>query len=80
MKDIEMLATYNVKGQIQPFRFRLIAEDESLIVIKIDHIFSSDIDRKNETIKFRCSCIINELKKTVDIYFKKYELKWYLKI
>lgn len=78
MKQIEMLATYNIKGIIQPFRFRLIAVDESLVVIKINHILFQEVDRKNEVIKFRCNCIMNDLKRTVDIYYKKYEMKWYL--
>lgn len=80
MKEIEMLVTYDVKGEIHPFRFRLEGEDESLIVINIDHIFYNEPDRKNEIIKFRCSCVINNLKKTVEIYYKKYEMKWYLDI
>lgn len=78
MKEIEMITTFDNKGILKPFRFRLEAEDESLVVVNIDHIYYNEQDRKGEVIKFRCSCVINNLKRTVDIYYKKYEMKWYL--
>lgn len=78
MKKIEMLVTFDNKGILHPFRFRLEAEDESLVVINIDHVLFKEVDRKEETIKFRCTCKINNLKRTVDIYYNKYVMEWYL--
>ena len=80
MKEIEVIASYNLKGYIKPHRFRLTTEDESLLVVNIDRILFSEKDRKGETIKYRCECVMHQRKKYVDIYFYRDKMKWCLKM
>lgn len=80
MKEIEMIASFNDKGTPSPFRFRLETEDESLLVVNIDKILFMEENKRDSIIKYRCSCVINEVKKTVDIFYNKLEMKWYFKM
>lgn len=75
-----MITIHNKDNTITPYRFRLVAEDESLIVVNVDRVLFSEADRKGEIIKYRCECIIQDRKRIVDIYFKKMDMKWYLKV
>lgn len=80
MQEIEMIAYNNVEGKMRPLRFRLISEDESLIVVKIDRILFNQDNVREGTIKYRCEVVIQGLKKQADIYFNKSQMKWYLQL
>ena len=78
MKQIEMLVTFDDEGVPKPFRFRLAAEDESLLVVNIDKILFQEENKRDSIIKYKCVCVIQDRKRTVDIYYYKNNLKWYL--
>lgn len=80
MQEIEMIAYNNVEGKMRPLRFRLISEDESLVVVKIDRILFNQDNVREGTIKYRCEVVIQGLKRPVDIYFNKSQMKWYLQL
>lgn len=73
-----MIATFSKEGRPYPYRFRLVAEDETFIVVNIDKILFMEENKRENIIKFRCNCIINDTKRTVDIYFYKMSAKWYM--
>jgi hypothetical protein len=79
MKEIEMI-TYMSEGKVRPYRFRLVAEDQSLLVVNIDRILFAEENKREGIIKYRCECIINENKRIIDIYFNKFQTKWYLNV
>lgn len=60
-----MLTSFDDKGAICPFRFRLQAEDERLVVIKIDKVLFNEENKSDGTIKYRCECIIQDKKQIV---------------
>lgn len=78
MKEIEMLVNFDDKGILHPFRFRLAAEDESLLVVNIDKVLFMEENKRDSIIKYRCECVIQETKRTVHIYYYKLDMKWYL--
>jgi hypothetical protein len=79
MRDIEMITTFIPDKLPIPFRFRITAEDQSLIVVDIDRILFAEEDRKEQKIKYRCTCTINGTKRTYNIYYMKESMKWYLR-
>lgn len=80
MKEIEMISYSTVEGKIKPIRFRLVAEDETLIVVKIDRILYQDENPREDNVKYRCEVVIQGLKYAVDLYYYKTLMKWYLNI
>jgi len=44
-KPIEMVAWTDTKGNINPIKFKLIKEDESSSVVKIDKVISVDKEK-----------------------------------
>lgn len=79
MKEVEVIATFLKDGTIKPFRFRLI-EDDSFIVINISRILYFDVDRKNEYIKYKCECVVQNKMRIIDVFFYKNKFTWYVKI
>jgi hypothetical protein len=79
MKDIEMITTFIPDKLPIPYRFRIAAEDQSLLVVKINHILFAEEDKKEQKIKYRCTCTINGIKRTYDIYYMKESMKWYIR-
>ena len=72
-KYIEVVSSTNLSGVITPLRLRLIKDDESLQVIKVDKV----ITRSNEKLAgnlmtvFTCQSLIGDIE-------KRYELKYHL--
>ena len=70
MKEIEMLANFDNKGIPHPFRFRLVAEDESLVVVNIDKILFQEENKRDNIIKLlnkASNFIERELSKRIEI-------------
>lgn len=79
-RPIEVIAYTDAKGNINPIRFRIKNEDESVKVIKIDKVIGREIERLagNNMIVFNCQSVFNNIEKR---YVIKYELgtcKWIL--
>jgi len=79
-KEIEMVSWTDTKGNINPVRFRIANEDESISVIKIDKVITVDKEKLagNLMLAYKCLSVINEVDR---IYQLKYELgtcKWML--
>lgn len=79
-KDIDLLCWFDKQGIPHPLRFRLINEEGSNTVIKIDKIIKQDLEKLagNKMIVFTCQSIINNQMKH---FILKYEIdtcKWML--
>jgi hypothetical protein len=79
-KPIEVISYTDNNGNLRPLRFRIIKEDETLEVIRIDRIIRKITERiaGNYMHAFTCQSIINNSEK---VYELKYELdtcKWIL--
>ena len=79
MKAIETIVHIDKEGNMWPYRFRLTAEDESLVVVNISRVLFCEEETKGR-LKYRCECVIQDRKRCVDIYFKKMDMRWYLKV
>lgn len=78
MKEIEVIAIFSPDKLPSPIRFRVTAEDESLVVVKIDRILFAEEEKKEQKIKYRCQCTINGKTRTMDIFFWKPTMQWFV--
>ena len=77
---IEVVCWTDTKGNINPLRFKIINEDESNSIVRIDKVICVDKERLagNYMIVYKCQSVINGVEK---LYVIKYELstcKWIL--
>jgi len=80
MKPIEMIALFNSKEKPIPLRYRIVDEDNTYKVIKVDRIIFAKEEKLagNRMIFYRCKSKINNSER---IYELKYEIdtcKWFL--
>lgn len=80
VRPIEMVAWTDVNGKINPVRFRIANEDESISVIKVDKVITVDKEKLagNNMLVYKCQ---GEIRGTERLYEIKYELgtcKWVL--
>ncbi len=80
MKPIEMIAWFNSKEKPIPLRYRIVDENNTYKVIKVDHVIFTKEEKiaGNRMIFYRCKSKINNSEK---IYELKYEIdtcKWFL--
>lgn len=70
-KPIHMIAWHKPDGNIQPIKFKIDNEKDKDIIIKIDKIYSIEIERiaGNIMYKYICQSVIRDIE-------RKYELKY----
>ncbi|MGL4108303.1 hypothetical protein [Clostridium sp. LP20] len=83
LKEIEMIAEFNLEGNIRPIRFRVHECDEP-VVVKIDKLLGvTKIKPRGALYKiktvFKCRCIFRDMCKDMDIIYETDTYKWYLK-
>jgi len=73
VKPIEMVSWTDTRGNINPVRFRIAYEDESISVIKIDKVITVDKEKLagNLMLVYKCQSVIQGADR---IYHLKYEL------
>lgn len=79
-KPVQMICWFEENGVPHPLRFRIKADDESFIVIKVHKVLQKDKEKLagNNMLLFRCQSIVDGTEK---IYELKYEIntcKWIL--
>jgi hypothetical protein len=79
-KPIEVVASFNLKGELRPIKFRIENEDKSFSVVNVDRVLTRDIEKLagNHMLVVKCQSVING---EARIYELKYELgtmKWML--
>ena len=80
MKPIEMIAWFTSEGNPVPLRYRIVSEDDSYIVIKVDRVISSEEEKLagNRMIVYKCQSIINNIQKLYEIKYEIDSCKWFL--
>lgn len=79
-RPIEVIAYTDLKGKVNPIRFRIINDDVSVKVIKIDKVISQRLEKLagNNMIVFSCQSIINNIEKRYEIKYELGTCKWIL--
>ena len=77
---IEMVAWFTQEGIPRPVRFRLVNEEGTYTIIKIDRIISKDREKLagNEMLIFRCESMITGIHKVYEIKYEIRTCKWIL--
>ncbi len=80
MQPIEMIAWFKIEGTPRPVRCRLIKEDETAQVIKIDHILSIERERRagNPMIVYTCQSLIGNEQRVYELKYEIASCTWYL--
>jgi len=79
-KDIDLLCWFDKQGIPHPIRFRLTDEEDSNVVIKVQKVIKTDLEKiaGNKMLVYTCQSIINNQLK---LFVLKYEIdtcKWML--
>lgn len=79
-KPIEVVAWFTKEGKPRPVRFRIIAEDQSEIVFKVEKILHIDTMKLagNPMIAFTCQGAVNGADKLFEIRYEQLTCKWML--
>ena len=80
MKPIEMIAWFSKDNYPIPLRYRIVAEDLTTIVIKVDKILFREEEKLagNRMVIYRCEGIINQAQKPFELKYEISTCKWYL--
>ena len=80
VKQIEMVSYTKINGEIQPIRFRMHLEDESVKVIKIDKVITRENEKLagNNMILFKCQSVIDGVNRLFEIKYELATCKWML--
>jgi len=79
-KYIEVISSTDLSGIITPLRLRLIKDDESLQVIKVDRVITRAQEKLagNRMIVFQCQSIIGNVEKRYELKYELSTCKWML--
>lgn len=79
-KPIQMVVWFDEKGIPNPVRFRIINEDQSYMVIKIDKVLFKNTEKLAGNIMyiFRCQSLINNIQKVYEIKYEISTCRWIL--
>ncbi|MCT4564024.1 MAG: hypothetical protein N4A68_06855 [Maledivibacter sp.] len=77
---VDMIAWFTKDGIPNPIKFRIVTDDESNAVIKVDRIITRDVEKLagNKMHVFRCQSYINGIEKTFELKFEVDSCKWLL--
>ncbi len=80
MKDIETIAWFKNKEYPTPIKIRLYDEDLGNIVIPIEIILFSEMEKYagNKMILYRCKSIVNNMEKEFELKYEIDTYKWFL--
>jgi len=77
---IDMVCWFEKTGMPHPVRFKLLTEDESEVVIKIDKVMFIDKEKiaGNEMMIFKCRSIVQGIQKIFELKYELRTCKWIL--
>ena len=80
MKPIEMIVWFSKDSYPIPLRYRIVAEDLSYTVVKIDKILFKEEEKLagNRMILYRCESVINQIQRIFELKYDISTCKWYL--
>lgn len=79
-KPIEVISVMDTKGIVTPLRLRIIKDDESLQVIKVDKVVTRTQEKfaGNLMIVFTCQSIIGNIERKYELKYEINTCKWIL--
>jgi hypothetical protein len=79
-QPIEMISYTDNKGDVRPLRFRLVNEDESVKVIKIDKVIVKETEKLagNNMLVFKCQSLIDNVERLFELKYELSTCKWML--
>ena len=79
-KPIEMVLWNDINGKMNPVRFKIANEDESISVIKIDKVLTIDKERLagNNMLVYKCQSVIKESERLYELKYEFSSCKWIL--
>lgn len=79
-KPIEVIAVTDTKGNIRPLRFKIINEDESESVIKIDRVICMEKEKLagNYMLVYKCQSVIDCMETPYELKYELSSCKWML--
>lgn len=79
-KAIEVVSWTDIKGNINPVRFKITKEDGSNSVVKIDKVITVDKEKLagNHMLVFKCQSVINGAEKPYEIKYELATCRWVL--
>ena len=80
MKVVDMLAWFDVEGKPHPIRFRTTDNNGENIIIKLDCISNTEVEKYAGNIMFRFDCIstVNNVQRELQLKYETASCKWYL--
>lgn len=80
MKPIEMIAWSTIDGLLIPLRYRIVCEDESYRVIKVNRVLTRKEEKLagNRMLVYKCESIINNTQRIYEIKYEIDSCKWFL--
>lgn len=80
MKSIKVIAMFNSEGPPVPIKFKVENKDDESMVIKIDKIIQTDLNRfaGNKMYKYKCETYIFDKSKLFTLAYELDTCKWFL--
>ena len=79
-KPIEVVSWTDTKGNINPVRFKIVNNDESISVVKIDKVITIDKEKLagNNMLVYKCQSVVNGADKLYEIKYELSTCRWIL--
>lgn len=79
-KPIEIVLWVDTAGKMNPVRFKIANEDESISVIKIDKVLTIDKERLAgiNTLVYKCQSVIKDSERLYELKYSFDTCKWIL--
>ena len=80
VKPIEVVSWTDTKGNINPVRFKIVNDDESNSVVKIDKVITIDKEKLagNLMLVYKCQSVVNGADKLYEIKYELSSCRWIL--
>lgn len=78
-KEIDMIVWFNPEGQIRPIRFRLLEEEENIVIEVNKVIYKTEEKISGKKVHtFKCQSLINGIEKAYELRYLSENLRWIL--
>ncbi|MBX4266518.1 hypothetical protein [Clostridium estertheticum] len=79
-KPVEMVLWTDINGKMNPIRFKIANEDESISVIKIDKVLTIDREKLagNNMLVYKCQSTIKGAERLYELKYEFSSCKWML--
>lgn len=79
-KPIDVLAKFDREGVPTPIRFKITAEDQSEVTIKVDRVITRHLEKLagNKMFVFKCQSAFNGIEKLFELKYGLETCKWML--